>query len=122
MFLQGFINENLEPMVDNVFLLGREGAIPLAAILDTGFNGMLCLPRKFQPLCEPSPLGFETFELADGTLVQEIVYMGEILLNGTPYFVELTLTDADQALLGMQLLLDKVATFDLRTMRIEVTY
>ena len=122
MFLQGFINENLEPMVEDVFLLGREGAIPLTAILDTGFNGMLCLPQKFRPLCELSPLGFETFELADGTLVQEIVYMGEILLNGTPYFVELTLTDADQALLGMQLLLDKVATFDLRAMRIEVTY
>ncbi len=122
MFLQGFINENLEPIVENIFLLGREGAIPLEAILDTGFNGMLCLPRKFEPLCALNPLGFETFELADGTLVQEVVYMGEILLNGTPYFVELTLTDAEQALLGMQLLLDKVAMFDLKTMRIEVTY
>jgi len=32
------------------------------------------------------------------------------------------LTDADQALLGMQLLLDKVATLNLKTMRIEVAY
>ncbi|MBU4224633.1 MAG: hypothetical protein KKC71_02285 [Chloroflexi bacterium] len=122
MFLQGFVNENLEPRVENAFLIGQEGHIPLEAILDTGFNGMLCLPRKLQPHCELSALGLETFELADGTLVQEVLYMGQILLNDTPYFVELTLADADQALLGMQLLLDKVATFDLKTMRIEVSY
>jgi hypothetical protein len=62
----------------------------------------------------------ETFELADGTLVEEELYIGRILLNDRAYFVELTLTDADQALLGMQLLLDKIAVFDLKTMRVEV--
>lgn len=122
MFLQGFINENLEPIVENVFLIGREEHILLEAILDTGFNGMVCLPRKFQPFCELSALGLEAFELADGTLVQEVLYVGQILLNDTPYFVEMTLTDADQTLLGMQLLLDKVASFDLKTMRIAVMF
>ena len=122
MFLQGFVNENLEPVVENVFLIGREGHIPLEAILDTGFNGMLCLPRKLQQPCELSALGLETFELADGTLAQEVLYVGQILLNDVPYFAELTLVDSDQALLGMQLLLDKVATFDLKTMRVEVSY
>lgn len=122
MFLQGFVNENLEPVLENVFLIGREGHIPLEAILDTGFNGMLCLPRKLQQHCELSALGLETFELADGTLAQEVLYVGQILLNDVPYFAELTLVDSDQALLGMQLLLDKVATFDLKTMRVEVSY
>jgi len=122
MCLQGFINEKLEPIVEDVFLMTREGHVPVEAILDTGFNGALCLPRKFQPLCELSVLGLETFELADGTLIQEMLYLGQLLLNDTPYFVELTLTDADQALLGMQVLLDKVATLNLKTMRIEVAY
>jgi predicted aspartyl protease len=122
MFLGGFINENLEPLIENVFLIGHEQHIPLEAILDTGFNGMLCLPRKYQPLCELNPLGVETFELADGTLMREVLYLGQILLNDVPYFVELTLTDTDQALMGMELLLDKVATFDLKTMHIEVSY
>ncbi|MDE3090194.1 MAG: hypothetical protein KGJ80_12495 [Chloroflexota bacterium] len=120
MFLLGFINENLEPVVENVFLVGQEDPIPLDAILDTGFNGLLCLPRKLQSRCELNALGLETFELADGTMIQEVLYMGQLRLNDTPYFVELTLTDANQALLGMQLLLDRVATFDLRTMRIQV--
>ncbi len=122
MFLQGFINENLEPIVENVFVIGQEGHIPVEAVLDTGFNGMLCLPRKLQSRCELSVLGLETFELADGSVIEEVLYMGQILLNDTPYFVELTLADADQGLLGMQLLLDKVATFDLKTMRLEVSY
>jgi len=119
-FLQGFINENLEPIVENVILVGKEERISLEAILDTGFNGMCCLPRKFQPLCELNALGIETFELADGTLVEEELYVGQILVGDVCYSVELTLTDADRALLGMQLLLDKVAIFDLKTMRIEV--
>lgn len=122
MFLQGFINENLEPIVENVFVIGQEDHIPVEAVLDTGFNGMLCLPRKLQSRCELSVLGLETFELADGSLIEEVLYMGQILLNDTPYFVELTLADADQGLLGMQLLLDKVAIFDLKTMRLEVSY
>jgi len=121
MFLQGFINENLEPVVENIFLIGKEENIPFHAILDTGFNGMCCIPRKFAPYCELISLGLETFELADGTFVDQELYVGRILLNDVPYFVELTLTDADQALLGMQMLLDKIAIFNLKTMRVEVT-
>lgn len=120
MFLQGLINENLEPLVENIFLIGKQENIPLEVILDTGFNGMFCMPRKLTPSCELSSLGLEAFELADGTLVEEELYVGRILLNDRAYFVELTLTDADQALLGMQLLLDKIAVFDLKAMRFEV--
>lgn len=106
--------------MENIFLIGKEENISLEAILDTGFNGMFCLPRRYQPQCELSGLGLETFELADGSQVEEELYVGQILLNNIPYFMELTLTDADQALLGMQLLLDKIAVFDLKEMRIEV--
>lgn len=121
MFLQGVIDENLEPVVNNIFLAGRERPIPLDAILDTGFNGTLCLPNVFQPHCDLEVLGIETFELADGTLIQETLYLGQLLIDDTPYPVELLLTDTHRPLLGMQLLLDKVATFDLKTMRLEVT-
>ncbi|MBI4758034.1 MAG: hypothetical protein HY783_03390 [Chloroflexi bacterium] len=120
MFLQGLINENLEPIVENIFAIGQEENIPLETVLDTGFNGMFCLPRHYREQCELSTLGLETFELADGSYVEEELYVGQILLNDIPYFVEMILTDSDQALLGMQLLENKVATFDLKRMRIEV--
>jgi len=32
MFLRGIINENLEPVVESIFLVGEEGNIPLNAI------------------------------------------------------------------------------------------
>lgn len=120
MFLTGRINENLEPVIENLFLVGREKPVRLNAILDTGFNGMLCLPRRFHPDVELSVLGLETFELADGTCHQEVLYLGQILLGVVPHFAEMMFTDSDQALIGMQMLLDKVAVFDLRTMRIDV--
>jgi hypothetical protein len=82
---------------------------------------MFCLPKKYQEQCELSTLGLETFELADGSYVEEELYVGQILLNDIPYFVEMILTGSDQAPLGMQLLENKVATFDLKRMRIEVT-
>ncbi|MFH1909362.1 MAG: hypothetical protein ABIL11_18590 [Chloroflexota bacterium] len=62
MFLRGIINENLEPVVESIFLVGEEGNIPLNAILDTGFNGMLCVPRELQSRCALDSLGLETFE------------------------------------------------------------
>lgn len=120
MFLQGFINEALEPMVEHVFLVGNEGPIPIEAVLDTGFNGMLCLPRQFQSLCEFSALGLETFELADGTWVEEVLYVGQLLVDDEEYSVELTLTDAGRALIGMEFILGRVAVFNLKAMRIEV--
>ena len=53
MFLTGHINENLEPVIENVFLVCREKPVLLDAILDTGYNGMLCLPRQSPPPRSP---------------------------------------------------------------------
>jgi len=44
--ITGTINENLEPLLDDIFIEGKKGWIALRTILDTGFNGEFCLPRK----------------------------------------------------------------------------
>ncbi len=43
-FLSGYINEDLEPKLDNIFVVGKEAPVWLDVILDTGFNGELSLP------------------------------------------------------------------------------
>ena len=45
--ITGMINEALEPLLDDVFIEGKNGPIALRTILDTGFNGAFCLPRKY---------------------------------------------------------------------------
>ena len=55
MFLSGYINKNLEPIIDNIYIISTNEKIDEKAILDTGFNGAFCLPKRhiekilFQP-------------------------------------------------------------------------
>lgn len=84
---------------------GAKQEIEIEAILDTGFNGQVCLP-----LAVAVPLGLElaytsSFELADGTLVQdELVFAGKALWHGEYRDVEIVLTRSEEALLGTGLL------------------
>lgn len=120
MFLEGCINEDLEPIVNNVFVVGREVPIALKAVLDTGFNGAFSLPRVVAAECELQYFGYVTIEFGDGSQMLEREYIGQIIIHGRSYFVQLTLTDADTALIGMQLLKDKVAIINLKTNRLRV--
>ncbi len=84
---------------------GLRGEVEIEAILDTGFNGQVCLP-----LSVAVPLGLELaytsqFELADGTLVQdELVFVGKAFWRGEYRDVEIVLTRSGEALLGTGLL------------------
>ena len=120
MFLEGVINDDLEPVVNDVFVVGKEAPIALKTILDTGFNGAFSLPRAAAANCELQDFGYVTIEFGDGSHTLEREYVGQIIIHGRPYFVQLTLTDADTALIGMQLLKDKVAIINLKTNTLRV--
>ena len=59
-------------------------------------------------------------ELGDGRVIIENVYIGTILINNQPTVVEITLTDSETAFMGMEMLLEKEAIFNLKTMTIQV--
>ncbi len=59
-------------------------------------------------------------ELGDGKVIIENVYLGTILVNNQPVVVEITLTDSETVFLGMEMLLEKEAIFNLKTMTIKV--
>lgn len=61
-------------------------------------------------------------ELADGEWIVEEVYLGTILVNHQPYMVEMTQTDSETAVMGMAMLLEQEAIFNLHTMTIQVTH
>ena len=46
-FLKGTIDDNLQPLVDDVFVVSEEANIPVTVILDTGFNGECCLLVRY---------------------------------------------------------------------------
>ncbi len=121
-FLKGRITDNLEPMLDDVAILGTSGAwISFDAILDTGFNGSLVLPRKIGRRARLAPAHQTQYQLADGSVVRDILYRGTLRFAGRRIDVLLSLTDSDLGLVGMEIIAGRVATFDLRKMTVDVT-
>ena len=91
------------------------------AILDTGFNGELALPQKDKQHYHLEPLGVKTFELADGQIVEQEIFLTSLIINNKIYPVEATLTRSATALIGMELIRNKVAIFNLKTYSVSVT-
>jgi clan AA aspartic protease len=120
MFMQGLIDADLVPRIENVFAIGNEEHFPLTCILDTGFNGECCLPRHLRDRLKLTPLHEARFKLADGSFIIEELFVGELIINDRPYVVEISFADTDETLLGMGLLKDKIAVFDLKAMRVSV--
>jgi len=118
--ITGSINEDLEPLLDDIFIKGQHHWIPIQTLLDTGFNGSFCLPTRYAHQAALESVGEVAIELGDGNIVSSDVYLGEILVNNQPYLVELTLTESETALMGMEMLLEKEAIFNLKDMTVTV--
>jgi hypothetical protein len=52
--------------------------------------------------------------------LEEQTYVGEVIVANQPFLVLLMGTDADTALMGMRMLLEKEARFNLKDMTIKV--
>ncbi len=118
--MEGYITEDLIPRITDFYIIGKDENISIEPILDTGFNGEFSLPKEYRDRCELQFLGEEDFKLADGSIVSEEVYIGQVIIDNSPYFVEVGLTDDEDALLGMGIIRNKVAVFDLKEMTVAV--
>jgi predicted aspartyl protease len=119
--ITGTISADLEPLLNDVFVLQADGmTIPVRTILDTGFNGWFCMPRKILEQMTVKPAGIVTYELGDGSELIERTYTGEVIVDNQPFVVELGVTDSDTALMGMAMLLEREAIFNLKDMTVKV--
>ncbi len=119
--ITGIITTDLDPILDSVFMRAKDGSlIPVKTILDTGFNGAFCFPRCLLEDLQLQPVGTVILTLANGNEIEEQFYLGEVIVDNQPYFVEMSATDLETALMGMEMLLEKEAIFNLKTMTISV--
>jgi len=119
--ITGTITDELEPIINDVFIRTEKGkVIPIRTILDSGFNASFCIPRRIIEELNLNPVALEIFELADGTRIEEKIYVGEIVVDNQPFIIEISGTDSETALMGMEMLLEKEAIFNLKTMEINV--
>ncbi len=119
-FLRGNITADRLPLIDDFYVAGIEQDTPVQMILDTGFSGMVVLPRSTQPLGQFTSSGYASFELADGTIVREELFSGIVRIGHQRMEVVVSFTDSQIGLIGMTLIEGKRATFNLKTHKFTV--
>lgn len=113
--LKGGINQAGSPIF-KIKVYGNRGEVIVDGILDTGFDGFLCLP-----IAVAVPLGLELMdvtdsELADGSVVEdELVFTGKVLWGDEVKDVEILLTKSSDALIGTAILRNTEVNLNFRT-------
>ncbi|MBI3410505.1 MAG: aspartyl protease family protein [Planctomycetes bacterium] len=93
------------PMVE-VEVQGLRGRANIPALLDTGFSGYMCLPTDLAVELGLQLAGTNVVEYADGRQKRELWFKGKVALKGVTRTAQIYLTDSDEALIGMKMLLD----------------
>jgi len=91
----------------------------IEAVIDTGFDGDLCLPISVAIELGLSLRGLMKVELADGTIKQEMVFAGRVSLGEREEEVRIVLTESDEALLGTNLISYLEIDFEGERVRLE---
>ncbi|ETX00225.1 hypothetical protein [Candidatus Entotheonella palauensis] len=102
--LRGYVDAGSQPWV-SLTLMGSHGQIvEFEAIIDTGFDGGLCLPRSLAEQIALQEMGMQRVELADGSQHIEPLFLGEVVFDGVRQWADISLTQGADALLGTALL------------------
>lgn len=101
-------------------IIGLRDQITIEALLDTGFDGWICLPVPIAIHLGLELYGSQTVELANGTRKRELVFTGQAVFGDEQKQIDIILTESEDALLGTGLLADSVLTIDFVDRTLEV--
>jgi clan AA aspartic protease len=117
--LKGRVNRHGEPVI-SIQLILRNRPANLTAVIDTGFNGYLSVPRRLLVRSKWLAIGTEKFEIATGALVEQEIYLGEAIFDGQRGPVYSVATEAKDILIGTKLLRGKTLVVNFRTKQVTV--
>lgn len=92
----------MTPMTE-VQVSGNKGNCTIKAIVDTGFEGFLCIPVDIAVALGLELSGETLFEFADGSQKKELTFKGFVNFLGKRRKVDISLTKGE-ALVGTELL------------------
>ena len=102
--IEGKISDSGSPIIETR-VIGSRAEIAIEGVLDTGFDGYLCLPITTAVSLGLELIKLENSELADGTILEdEPVFSGRMDWNGGIIDVDIVLTKSADTLLGTALL------------------
>ena len=101
--IEGFVNEDLEPVIE-IGLIFEDRVERTVAIIDTGFNGYLCLAENLMDKIDLSYIGTDFFELGNGEIVEDDVFLGKIIFDERECDVLVILSTSSDVLIGTSML------------------
>lgn len=116
--LEGYVDQSLQPIVEIGLVADSVTIAPV--VVDTGFTGFVGLSMRSFGDVRLRFLESREFELANGDVVAEDVFEGEIEFDGERMFAEFILSDNPDTLIGSALLHDRTLYIDypVKTVRI----
>ena len=117
--IEGYIDRDLQARL-TVRVEGTRKSVEIDAIIDTGFDGSLCLPIPVAIQLGLELSGSQVVELADGSLREELLFMGKAALGDRDEgkTVDISLTESEDALLGVDMLKEYKLNIDFRSKRV----
>lgn len=100
----------MTPRID-ITVGGSRGSTEIGAVIDTGFDGYICLPVTIAENLGIELVGRMTAILADGSEKEELTFLGWVEFLGKRQTVVICLT-TDEALIGTGLLSDCTLAID----------
>lgn len=118
--MDGYFDEYGHPRVE-ISVMGIRSTCSIKAVIDTGFDGDLCLPIQIA-----IQLGLELrdilyIELADGTIKDELVFAGAVHWESEIKEVRIMLTGSEDPLIGIGLLAKKRLEIDFEKGSVSIT-
>lgn len=92
----------------------------LACVIDTGFSGALMLPRSFIAQLQAQQIGTEFFTLAGGQEIESEIFVLSIIWLGKQKLINVVASNAEDALIGTELLQNSVLHIDYVTSKVEI--
>ena len=111
--IHGRVNQYLEPVVAIPILDSHGSAHEIDYIVDTGFDGYLCLPSEFISRLGLARSGRRAMVVADGSQHTVDAYSARILLHGRSRDV-LAIELGDSPLVGMRTFVGSRLLVDVR--------
>ena len=104
--IRGRLDAYHQPRVA-ITVRGARRDVTLEAVIDTGFDGQLCVPVSLAVEIGLELYGAQQTQLADGSIRSDLVFLGQAGFVGQrTQEVEILLTESDDALLGVGFLMD----------------
>lgn len=117
--LTGRVNRQGEPVI-SIQLILRNRPARFIAVIDTGFNGYLSVLRRLPIRSKWLAIGTEKLEIATGVLVEQEIYLGEVIFDGQQSPVYIVSTEAQDILIGTKRLRGKTLVVNFQSSQVTV--